>query len=291
MTYKGWLSVPAMYAALNDPVHPYLLTGGNTAEQNALVYPTVNNTIWNSLSFVQATASKDLMKMDGGPLSVAFGAGDVYRNLNSPNPGVGQYGHRQHSRSHNLCCRQPEQRLCVRGVAIPVLKTLEIDAALRYDYYNKPNNDAWTPKIGAKWTPMKEFALRGTAGTGFRAPYMTESGNAGAAFNLGNMRDPLNCPVQPAQRSAGSFGYVEECAGDLHLQPRVPAISNPNLKPEKSENFTAGFILEPIKGWETTFDWYYIKLKNQIINVANTPTYDPLNYLVRNPQTQLRAVL
>src|SRR5207249_9492706 len=80
-------------------------------------------------------------------------------------------------------------------LAAPVLKNLELDGALRYDYYNAPNNNTWNPKIGVKWTPIQQLALRGTAGTGFRAPFITEAGNAGTTFNLANIRDPLNCPA------------------------------------------------------------------------------------------------
>jgi iron complex outermembrane receptor protein len=83
-------------------------------------------------------------------------------------------------------------------VAAPVLKSLEIDTALRCDYYNVPSNSTWNPKIGVKWTPLKEFALRGTAGTGVRSPYITEADNAGQAFQFNLLRDPLLCPVSNA---------------------------------------------------------------------------------------------
>ncbi len=34
----------------------------------------------------------------------------------------------------------------------PVLKRLELNGAIRYDYYDTYGGQ-WTPKIGAKWTP------------------------------------------------------------------------------------------------------------------------------------------
>ena len=36
-----------------------------------------------------------------------------------------------------------------------MLKNLELDAALRYDYYNTPNTNTWNPKLGVKWTPTQ----------------------------------------------------------------------------------------------------------------------------------------
>ncbi len=295
-TYNGWLSIPNMYAALNGqvpslgltPAHPYLLTGGNTSEQDSFVNPTVKNTLWNNLSFVQASATHDLMQLQGGPMSLAVGVGDVYRNLNSPNPGAGQDGTVSIPGSTTYAVGSQNNAFAYAEVSMPVLKSLEIDAALRYDYYNAPNNNTWNPKIGAKWTPTQWIALRGTAGTGFRAPFITESGNAGAAFNLFNIRDPLNCPASLANGQPNLVS-PQNVQGTCNFNPGFLQSSNKNLQPEKSDQFTAGLILEPVKGWATTFDYYYIKLKNQIINVANTPTYPdtiPAN-TVRNNTTQL----
>ena len=227
-TYNGWLSIPNMYPALNDPVHPYLLTGGNTAAQDSFVNPTVNQTIWNSLSFVQASGSRDLMQLDGGPLTLAIGAGDVYRNLNAPNPGVGQDGTVSIPGPTTYAVGSQNNAFAYVELAAPVTKNLELDAALRYDYYNAPNNNTWNPKVGAKWTATQWLALRGTAGTGFRAPFITESGNAGAAFNLANIRDNLNCPAslpngQPDPNLAAERNIDIHGSEHLQLQPRVPA--------------------------------------------------------------------
>ena len=234
--------------------------------------PTVKNTIWNSLSFVQANGSRDLMQLDGGPLTLAVGVGDVYRVLNSPNPGAGQDGTVSIPGATTYAVGSQNNAYAYVELAAPVTKNLELDAALRYDYYNAPNNNTWNPKVGVKWTPTQWLALRGTAGTGFRAPFITESGNAGAAFNFINIRDPLNCPVS-LPNGQPNLTSAQNVQGTCNFNPGFLQTSNKDLQPEKSDQFTAGFVLEPVKGWATTFDYYYIKLKNQIINVANTPDY------------------
>jgi hypothetical protein len=40
-------------------------------------------------------------------------------------------------------------------------------------------------------------------------------------------------------------------------------------------------ILEPIKGWSSTFDYYYIKLKNQVVPAFSVSSFQPLNVAVR----------
>ncbi|MCC6195969.1 MAG: TonB-dependent receptor [Burkholderiales bacterium] len=284
-TYNGWLAVPAMYKALNDPVKPYLLTGGNTAEQDAAVYPTLSNTIKSDLSFIQATATRDLMKLQGGAMTLAIGAGDVYRVLNSPNPEAGQQGTVSIPGATTYAMGSQNNAFVYAELYAPVLKNLEFDVALRYDTYNKPDVSTWNPKIGAKWTATPWLALRGTAGTGFRAPYITESGNSGAAFNFGNIRDPLNCPVS-LPNGTPDLNSPQNVQGTCAFSVAFLQESNPNLEPEKSTQYTAGFVLEPVRGWTTTFDYYYIKLKNQIINIANTPTFDqtPENTVRGAPQ-------
>src|SRR5207253_6577686 len=40
----------------------------------------------------------------------------------------------------------------------------------------------------------------------------------------------------------------------------------PNLKPEKSRNYTLGLVLEPVNALSVSFDWFKIQLKDTIVN-------------------------
>ncbi len=286
ITYNGWIAWGNLYQALNAPVNPYLLTGPNSSALEQFVRPTVNTVNWNNLSFVQATASHDLMQLQGGPLGLAIGAGDTYRNLQSPNPGVGQAGTVGIIGASTYAVGSQNNANVYAELSAPVLKSLEIDAALRYDYYNVPSNSTWNPKVGVKWQPIESLALRGTAGTGFRAPFITEAGNAGTTFNLSNIRDPLNCAVS-LPNGQPDLTSPQNVQGTCNFPPAFLQSSNKQLQPEKSDNFTAGLIWEPIKGWSTTFDYYYIKLKNQIIPAVSLPDYDPVANIVRNSTSQI----
>jgi iron complex outermembrane receptor protein len=168
-------------------------------------------------------------------------------------------------------------------VVAPVLKSLELSAAARYDHYDTYGGQV-VPKVGAKWTPMQEVALRGTWGKGFRAPSIAESGDAKLVYGALPYRDPENCPASlpsgnPDLASPRNVITPNQCS----LNPPFLQNTNPDLKAEKSNNWTVGFLVEPIKGWSTSVDYYQIKLDNQILPRSAFPDFDFDSAIVRGP--------
>ena len=123
------------------------------------------------------------------------------------------------------------------------------------------------------------MAVRGTWGKGFRAPNIMESGDAGLAYSAAGYRDPLNCPVSlpNGQPDLSSPQNVTNPNGNNLCSYNVTynQTTNPSLQPEKSTNWTLGLILEPIPKWSTTFDYYAIDLKNQIVTGSSLSTFNP----------------
>jgi iron complex outermembrane recepter protein len=156
---------------------------------------------------------------------------------------------------------------------------LEVDLSGRYDHYDTYGGSA-TPKIGLKFSPIDQFALRGTWGRGFRAPSIAEAGTAGEAFGIGNVPDPVLCAN--GANVKGTYNSLCSYPGTFVQS------SNPNLKAVESQNATFGFILEPIKQFNVSVDWYYIKLTNDIISAseAGGPYTDAIAF-VRGPQVVL----
>ncbi|MFO1323170.1 MAG: TonB-dependent receptor [Burkholderiales bacterium] len=279
-TQNGYVNPYALYAALNDPVNPFKLTGGNSQQVMGIVAPTVKTGADAELDFLQFVATRDLMKLDGGPLAMAVGAGAVYLHQYADTPTQFQNGTVTGLFPAYTSGSQTNTNFYVEFVA-PVLKTLELDAAVRYDYYNTYGGD-WTPKVGFKWVPIKEVGFRGTWGQGFRAPGPAESGKSGTAYGFNNIRDPLLCPVSNANGSP-NLTSPQNVPAFCSFGPTYLQVSNPDVKAEKSTNWTIGVILEPVPKWLTTFDYYSIVLKDQIIPAAQTPTYDPIANAVRGP--------
>jgi iron complex outermembrane receptor protein len=131
----------------------------------------------------------------------------------------------------------------------PLGYNLEASLAMRWDHFTDVG-DSWTPKAGLKWTPSKQFALRGTFAKGFRAPSFAESGRGGLAA-YSTAEDPVRC----------GLGIESAC------NPAAVAIitsPNPNLSPERSKNYAAGFIWDPLPRTSISVDYWKIKRKNEI---------------------------
>jgi iron complex outermembrane receptor protein len=262
-TVYGLLNVPALNAALNRATNPYKVAGGNTTADVETLFPTSAVDDISTLSFVEGHASRSIMALPGGEIGFSGGFAFIERKLDSPAPPLIAQGLVGGNNAF-VAGRQTDTALYAELVA-PVLKTLELDAALRYDHFNNAGN-ATTPKLGFKWTPTKSFGLRGTAALGFRAPNAAENGQAGTAFLVGSTFDPALCPGGDTNHQGNVVAYCS-------FTPVTLQGANPQLQAEKSHSATLGVILEPIPGWSTTIDLYQIEISNQVV----TPQYDIAN--------------
>jgi outer membrane receptor protein involved in Fe transport len=160
--------------------------------------------------------SKEVGQLQGGPIGVAVGV-EARRESNQLGAytGLGDFAGlsiTQYGGSRNVYAGYTE-------VALPVLKQLEINAALRYDYYTDAG-DAVTPKVGFKWKALNNLALRGTYAEAFRAPSSQRTSTPRSRFRRPDHRRqrPL-CGVDRGRDRGGDR--------DFNLQgrlARVPAV-------------------------------------------------------------------
>ncbi len=227
--------------------------GLNSPSLYSVISPTIQSTAHTKMQILDLKASRELMPLPGGPLSVAVG-GELRHEQAMLTPqtftdkgdiiglGFSAYEGRK------------DIKAAYAEVLAPVHKTIELSAALRQDKY--PNISAsTTPKVGAKWTPVKQFALRGTYSEGFRAPNIPESSAGGlAAFT--NTRDPVRCP--------GGVPAPGASAADCNIALAIITTGNPNLKPEKSRGTTFGIVWDPFPTTSLALDFWKIKRTNEI---------------------------
>ncbi|AEG11370.1 TonB-dependent receptor [Shewanella baltica] len=129
-------------------------------------------------------------------------------------------------------------------VSVPFTEKLTGEFALRLDDYSTFGK-ATTWKIGLTYTATDDLMIRGVAATGFRAPSVSElyGGNS------------------------GSFDYLDDPWGNAQdPQILVNRTSDPDLKPEESESYTAGLVYSPsyVDGMSVTLDYWRFKVDNAI---------------------------
>jgi iron complex outermembrane recepter protein len=212
---------------------------------------------WNSktaLTSLSGTASRPLLDLAGGPLSIAVGA-EIRREtfVYDPSPAI-QTGDITGQGGNQLpedAARSVESAYV--EVNAPFVHNFSADAAVRYDHYQNVG-DTVNPKVSVKYQPFEWWLLRGSAGSGFRAPSLTDLYAAQATSVTSNgTRDPIKCPTFDPNNPACSFQFTTVTGG------------NPNLKPEKSTTFTLGTVFQPVTNLSLGFDTFWIYLKDAIV--------------------------
>ena len=275
--YSGYVDRNALYNALKAGTFNVL--GGNTPQQLAAVSPTFSNTSDSKLNYLDATASREVMQLGAGPLVLAAGLHYHKRDWNAPPSALTANG-QVASTSAFVFGSETNTAVFAELQATPI-KNVELGVAGRYDHFDTYGN-SFTPSANIKWTPTKQFAMRGNFARGFRAPNPAESGSAGSFFQYHAINDPILCPTSN-KAAVGSVPVF--CA----FTPAFVQQTSKNLSPEKSKSFDVGIVLAPVPGLGATLDYYKITLNNQIVSAATSdPSYVPA--FVRGAPVQMDTV-
>jgi iron complex outermembrane recepter protein len=256
----------------------YRIGQPNSAEVIDRLFPEFGSTAETSQIFLDGKISGEIGKLAAGPVLLATGF-DLRRERLRITPSddlltgdIVGFGNASADSSRTFGAIFGE-------VSLPLLKELEATVAARVDKF--PGFDAQiSPKLGLRYQPTPELLLRGTVETGFRAPNLTEAAQSSKfSFDPG-IADPQRCPA--ALRYSDDLVAQAEATDDLNEQARlfaqadnvlttecsagVPNITseNPNLKPEESKSYSLGIVLEPVKDFNVSLDYWNIKRKNEI---------------------------
>jgi iron complex outermembrane recepter protein len=207
-----------------------------------------------SLTSLSGSASRAFFDLPGGPLSGAVGA-EVRRETFVYDPSAAiQTGDITGQGGNQLpedAARSVESAYL--EVNMPLVHMLDADAAVRYDHYQGVGSTV-NPKGSLKFQPFDWWLLRASAGSGFRAPSLTDLYAAQATSVTSNgTRDPIKCPTFDPNNPACSFQFSTVTGG------------NPNLKPEKSTTLTWGTVFTPVQNLSLGLDTFWIYLKNAIV--------------------------
>jgi iron complex outermembrane receptor protein len=142
--------------------------------------------------------------------------------------------------------------------AIPGFHSFELTAATRFEDFENNDTNVLVPKFGARWQPLDEqLTLRCTWGAGFREPSLEEL---------------FSAPVSVLEPSHD----VNPITGQrvFESETNVLIVSNPNLTPEDSHSFSAGFVYTPkyVPGLTFSTDFWQIERTG----VVYAPTADQI---------------
>jgi iron complex outermembrane recepter protein len=229
---------------------PAVLQALQAAQVRGAIY--TSKTSSTSLDF---RATKDVYQMQSGPVSLAAG-GEFRQEKYSFSPSEAyQIGDVAGFGGNILGVDKSRNVFSAYGeVAVPITKALEADLGIRYDDYETVGNTT-NPKIQLRWVVTPEVLLRGSYGTGFRAPSLTDLyAPQGTSVTANNSRDYLRCPNL-------ATGSPTDCGNQF---PTLTG-GNPGLEPEKSKSGTFGIVFEPTRTFSIGWDWYSIMLKDSIV--------------------------
>lgn len=266
-TQQGVPYFANVLSVIADGSYNFVDPAANSAAVRAFVAPTNVNSAHSTLYQGQVSLTKSLFTLPGGPLQVAVGGSVRYEAIDDPsaNPAnplpdasrqffplinaFGAIGHRYVESGYF-------------EIEAPVFTVLEVNGGGRYDNYST-GFSRFSPKIGVKFTPFKQLALRGTFSKGFRTPSFAETGAL-----------PTTGFVTVTPGGANSAAFSAAHNGDAYSQPYglgLTTAGNSKLGPETSTNVTAGVVAQPLPWLSVTADYYNIAKKNVIVG-ANYAT-------------------
>ncbi len=174
----------------------------------------------------------------------------------------------------------------------PVADQAEITAALRNDQYSDFGRTT-NAKLAGKWLVSSQWLLRGSVGTGFRAPtlgQMTETDIFSSAFVSSTCSDALK---QVAAQLSQSLGRPGNCVNDGNLW--MSGQGSQDLKPETSTQQTWGVRFMPSASQSLSIDYWLISMRNTIRQYpANLVLANPLlntQYFTLDPSGRLDLLL
>lgn len=231
------------------------------------ISPTSVKSSTSNLWQVQGTLAKDLWTLPGGIMKAAIGASYRQEAVSAPS-GNPQNDLEPYSRYAVLNAVGAVGSRWVRSAYFetdaPVLEQVDLTAAGRYDDYSSGQNH-FSPKLGIKYKPFEQLALRSTWSQGFRVPSFNE------AFGLpttGFVTSVIPCSNATYTAFCTAHGGTGNSYVGNSYSIGLTNSGNPSLKPEKSNSYTAGLIWEPMKNVSFTVDYWNIKIKGLIKGVT-----------------------
>lgn len=275
----GYVYIQHLLDVIADGSYNFVNPNANSQATMDYLMPTAIATSTSDMVQTQANVSGDLFDLPGGPLQLGFGVSFRYEAVDSPSINSDVNGGTERYYRLNGFAVKGSRKVysAYAELNAPIIDQVEVNASGRYDRYSG-GIDNFSPKIGVKVKPIKEVLLRGTYSKGFRIPSFGEANatfpttgyvpNNATAFNDAYLSQ-YSTPGATGLCSVATFSQCPQYIRNGSYG--ATSLANANLKPEKSRSFTAGILVEPMRGLSFSVDYYNIKKTGAITTADNTP--------------------
>ncbi len=278
-------------------IDPFLQPGQQSAAGLAALNAAAFNGYWDGgkakLDTIDLKASREMFALPAGP--VLFGAGiSYYKEKFNNAPSLFAQGLTADPVTGTLCDPVNAPALCetrfgdlaattlygadrdVYGLfaelVVPVFKGFELTGSVRYDKYSDVG-DSTTGKLSFRWNPVQSILLRGSVGTGFKAPTVPQLRAPRQPFGVTN--GDYVCTPELAQVAAAAGA---ECR-DGDVQYDQTAGGNPDLTPEKSRQASLGVRFEPTNTISLGVDYWWVGIEDAFGQLTEEEAFaNPLTY-------------
>ena len=269
----GWFFESKLKAAIRTGnINIFSTTGQDTVGQQLLQSAKILEDVRRSkgeVTAVDAKGSTELWRMGGGNAGLAVGV-ESRKEKFDDNPLPVLSGGDVLGGGGNLPVTRADRRVSAlfAELGLPFARDLEATIAVRSDDYSDFGRST-NPKISMRWNPSKEFLLRGSYNTGFRAPSLPDLFQPRFLSNTADTHnDPIRCPGGTPIGSYVDDGL--ECEAQIQNQLG----GNRNLKPEKSRQVALGAVIEPNQFFSLGLDYFRILRKNSLQALSDTTVFD-----------------
>jgi iron complex outermembrane receptor protein len=311
----GYMSLNAFDALVTSgKFDPFAPPGTSQAVLAPAVLTNQFSETKSSIDQLQASASTELFKMPAGAAQLAVGADFTKQKYSEAPDAYSQGPNKQQPDFTDAAVGGSTGALPIDAsrnnwgtygeLLLPILKNMDLTASTRYDDFSAVTNDKnfdadgnltgsskqgktaskATYKLALRWNPVESLLIRGSYGTGFKAPIMSDI--VKPLVNGGSSQFHA-CPI--TSTTDPRFKLCHGAAEYGLLSGGNAATGEGALLPEESKQATLGFRLEPTASLSIGFDFWDVKLTNQIKTLSedlvfgNPAVYDSLLRVYYDP--------
>src|SRR5664280_272040 len=219
---------------------------------------TVSNPNSASLEYwnYDVSVTGSLFELPAGPVKLAVGAEHRLEKMSNIKTDLNATGDIVGGDEGTSSFGQRDVTSVYAETDVPIIaKKVEVQLAGRFENYSdKGFAQTVRPKVGFKYRVTDWLALRGSYSKSFKAPDLAYLYTAAqTTFTSGKVPDPVtNTQIDQLQ---------------------VVVQGNPDLRPELTDTYYAGLVVEPqkwgLKGFEASVDWFDYKQKNLLAQLSD----------------------